>query len=115
MDFNQSCRGVFREMGIFTVYALYIYECVMFVCRNKSFFEDPNIHHHHTRAEFLRYPTHRLQLTKKGPHYMCVKLYNKLPIEIKRSENQRTFKRDVKKLLIQLEPYCLDDYINMRM
>ena len=113
MEFNQSCRTSFRVMRIMTVYALYIFECIMFVHRNRNLFEPGNSSQYNTRTNHLRYPTHRLQLTERSPEYMCVKCYNKLPTRIKRIEGQRAFKREVRNMLIQLEPYVFDDYFNM--
>ena len=112
MEFNQSCRNVFKQMGILTVYALYIFECVMFLYNNKHFFQPLNSQHYNTRTEYLKYPKHHLQLTQNSPEYMCVKLFNKLPVRTRRIESRVVFKREVRTLLINLEPYTLDDYLN---
>lgn len=111
MDFRQSCRSVFRSSGIMTVYALYIFECLMFVSKNKSLFEEQHETGYFTRAEHLTYAQHRLQLSEKNPEYMCVKLYNKLPLSIKKINGCKRFKNEVKKLLLELEPYCIEDYL----
>lgn len=115
MDYRQSCRNTFRSMGLMTVYALYIYECLMFFFNNRSlFFQNPQVNKYNTRLTHqIMYPTHRLQITEKTPHYMCIKLFNKLPMDIKTIVSNQKFKRELKKLLIQLEPYHLDDYLNM--
>lgn len=114
MDLGQSCRNTFRSLGVMTVHALYIYECLMFFYKNKnSLFQNPHINRHNTRSNHQMYPTHRLQMTEKSPGYMCLKLYNRLPVEIKRLTSQKMFKRELKKMLIQLEPYCLDDYLSV--
>lgn len=36
MGYRDSCRGIFKDKGIFTVYALYIFECLMFLHKNKN-------------------------------------------------------------------------------
>lgn len=43
---------------------------------------------------------------------MCIKVFNKLPFEIKKIENQRIFKNKVKTLFTNLEPYSVNDYLN---
>lgn len=113
LEVGQSCRTVFRRMGIMTVYALYIFECLMFLFRNRTLFVQLGDHSYNTRAEYLSYPMHRLQLSEKSPEYMCIKCYNRLPLQIKRITSQRLFKSEIKKMLINLEPYGMDDYFNM--
>lgn len=113
MDYRQSCRNTFKSMGIMTVYALYIYECLMFFFNNRaSLFTDSRTNKYNTRLDNQIYPTHHLNITEKSPNYMCIKLYNKLPIEIKQITSQKKFKVALKRLLIELEPYHLDDYLN---
>lgn len=113
MDFNQSCRNVFRQLGVLTVYALYIFECLMFLYRNKNVFRQLSSESYSTRSEYFSYPRIRLHLSQKHPEYMCIKLYNTLPVQLRRLQSRAAFKREIKKLLINLEPYTLDDYLNM--
>lgn len=61
MNFLESCR----------VYALYVYECLMFLFRNREKFEMVNS----SRTNNLLYPRHRLTVTEKSPYY--VYLFNK--------------------------------------
>ena len=102
-----------RTTGIMTVYAVYIFECLMFLRRNQNLFHNIQNNNRVTRADNYNYPVHHLHITETSPQYMCVKLYNKLPVQIKRIDSQRFFKIKIKKMLIQLEPYSINDYLNM--
>lgn len=108
MNFLESCRGVFKKLNILTVYGLYIFECLMFVIKNRDKFENV----HSNRNYNLLYPNHRLTITEKSPYYMCIKLYNKLPNNIKLINSVTKWKKNLKEKLIETEPYSLQDFFN---
>lgn len=110
MKYRDSCRGKFRNMNIMTVYALYIYECLLFVFKNRDKFDMGVSHNYNTRTQDLLYPYHRLTLSEKGPYYMCIKIFNRLPNYIKCCDSLYRFKKIVKRMLIHLEPYNCGDY-----
>lgn len=111
MGYRESCRGVFKANGILTVWGLYIYECIVFFFKNKSMF-DLEVHHsYNTRSVNVNYPIHRLTITEKNPYYACLKLFNTLQNDLKLERNEKLFKRKVKQMLINLEPYCIRDYV----
>lgn len=114
IKFGQSCRGVFRRCSIMTVYGLYIYECLMFIFKHRKDFNlYTSSHQYSTRTADLNYPIHRLTLSEKAPQYMCIKLYNKLPASIKSLLSINEFKKRLKYLLVDLEPYCLAEYLDV--
>ena len=110
MQFRESCRGVFRNEGILTVYAIYIYEALIYFFKNRASFELQILRGYNTRTLNVNYPIHRLTLTEKSPYYMCVKLFNELPNQIKNITNRKLFKNCIIKLLTELEPYSIDDF-----
>lgn len=112
MNFNDSCRGVFRTNKIMTMYALYIYECLIFIFRNRNIFPPKTNYTYSTRTLNFNYPIHRLTLTEKGPEYMCMKFFNSLPEHVKRIDSLRLYKKELKKILIDIEPYNIDDYLH---
>lgn len=113
MEYNETCRNVFRSLGLMTFWAVYIYECLMFFFKNKELFDlRPKTHVYNTRTLDVSYPIHRLTLTEKCPHYMCLRLFNALPNKIKEIGSQKMFNTEIKKMLINLEPYNLLDFIN---
>lgn len=111
--FNETCRGIFRSKRILTVYGLYIFHCLMFFVKHKHLFDTKQRHRYNTRTLDVMYPIHHLTLSEKSPYYMCIKCYNTLPVELKDIQSQKIFKRKIKLMLIELEPYSLGDYFNM--
>lgn len=111
LGFMCTCRGSFRELKIMTVYALYIFECIMFVFKNRDHFGDTGVHSYNTRSNNVLYPQHRLTLTEKSPYYMCVKLFNKLPLHMKNITSLKALKRILKQVLIETEPYSVNDFL----
>lgn len=111
MTYTDSCRGVFKRNNIMTIYGLYIYECLLFIFKNKDRFLALNTQHeHNTRTRDITYPQHNLTLTEKGPLYMCIKLFNKIPSQCKNIVSINQFKRQVKKMMLNLEPYNLEEF-----
>lgn len=110
LKYRESCKGIFKENNILTVYALYIYECLMFLFKHNENFLTEYHHRYNTRTVNINYPLHRLSLTEKGTYYRCIKFFNSLPIHIQVLQTQDIFKKHIKKYLIALEPYTLDDF-----
>ena len=112
LNFKQSCRGVFKENNLLTMYGIYIYEILLFTFKHKDLFSE--YHHQHNYVTRFKsdycYPIHRLSLTETGVKYTCLKFFNKLPEEIKDIKALSLFKSQIFKLLCQLEPYCINDY-----
>lgn len=107
----ESCRGLFRRYNILTVYGVYLYESLCFVYKNKDTFREAMTNHQHNtrhRNNFC-YPLHTSNLLEKGCYYMCLKWYNLLPRHIKEINSLQHFKRKIKNILIQLEPYNLNE------
>lgn len=114
LPYRESCRGVFRSNKILTVYGLYLFECLMFFFKNREVLFTANTDHpYNTRTLDMYYPQHRLSLTEKNPAYACIRVFNKLPQEIKSVSTLCSFKRRVKELLIDLEPYTLSEYFDV--
>ena len=109
-NYLESCRTVFKELGIMTTYAIYIYECLMFFVKNKNIFDLTPKHNYSTRTLDVNYPIHRLALSETCPHYMCLKFFNALPERLKNVSCHKKFKIEVRKMLVDLEPYNLRDF-----
>lgn len=78
--------------------------------KHKGLFDLKSKHDYSTRSLDVTYPSHRLTLTEKCPHYMCLKLFNALPDRLKIINSQKLFKKELKKLLIEMEPYSMQDF-----
>lgn len=106
----ESCKTKFKKLGILTLYGIYIYECLLFFFKYKASFNIKQQECYSTRSMDVTYPAHRLTLTEKCPHYMCLKLFNALPDKLKKIEAQKIFKKEIKKMLVNLEPYSVRDF-----
>lgn len=110
---RRSCRGEFKRNGLLTVAAIYIRECLVYVFKNKSHFEKyKSSHSYNTRTTDFMYPIHRLNTTEKNVTYSSLRLYNRLPDRIKAVTNFNTFKQKISQLLLNLEPYTLNEYLH---
>lgn len=57
------------------------------------------------------YPKHRLTLTEKNAEYCSIKYFNKLPAYIRTESNLWRYKKKVFKLLLEIEPYSVREFI----
>ena len=113
MKFLDSCRGKFRSINVLMAYGLYIQECVVFLFKHKHLFtEHVSQGTYTTRLTYYIFPKHHLTMTEKGPLYSCIKMFNKLPESIKRENELSGFKKRVFKLLLDIEPYNLGEYLS---
>nr|CAI5823046.1 unnamed protein product [Callosobruchus analis] len=108
---RESCRGKFSSNKLLTITAIYIQEILLFVFKNRQYFQKflPT-NYYPTRNFNYRFPVHHLTLTEKNVEYSCIKIFNHLPLDLKIVTDLTTFKKKIHKMLIDLEPYCLEDY-----
>nr|CAI5824056.1 unnamed protein product [Callosobruchus analis] len=87
------------------------HEILLFVFKNRQYFQKflPT-NYYPTRNFNYRFPVHHLTLTEKNVEYSCIKIFNHLPLDLKIVTDLTTFKKKIHKMLIDLEPYCLEDY-----
>ena len=111
---RDSCRLIFKSNGILTVTAMYILEACCFVKKHYSeFFKQYEVDHEYcTRtsgAGLLRIPQSTIQKIHRSPWIQCVKLYNHVPLSIRKG-SYRLFKAQLEIYLIQKDIYSLNDY-----
>lgn len=114
MKYDQSCRNIFKKIGILTIYAIYIQECVLFIKNNPVLFEkyENKKNFYETRNQDYLYPKLNLTISQRQTEYRCLKLYNSLPIHIKIIEDKNVFKKNLFKYLLDLEPYTLEEFLS---
>ena len=109
---RDSCRGTFRELNILTLPGIYIYECLVFLFKNRARFAQFEIKHQfNTRALTFNVPKHRLTTTEKSPLYSCIKYFNKLPDPLKVEKKIKLFKKSIHRILVDTEPYTVNEYL----
>lgn len=108
----ESCKGLFKAHRILTLHSLYIYESVMFVCRNYDLFGKDEINHcHETRSSgqltVCRYDYTYLQ---RNVHFQITKIYNKVH-HLRNNYSPKNFERNLKNFLIDKAYYSLQEFM----
>ena len=110
---HDTCRPLFKKLGILPLPLQYIFSLLLFVVTNKKLFLlNSQIHSIHTRhSDNLHIPQTGLTLVQKSVAYSGYKIYNHLPLHIKNiSNNVPLFKSLLRKLLLQYVFYSVDEY-----
>jgi hypothetical protein len=111
-----SCRNLFGKLGILTLASQYILSLIMFVVQNKTLFPtNCDSHAVVTRQRQTLYlPQANLTIYQRGVNYAGVKIFNKLPIEIRNTpSNLNKFKAMLKHFLITHSLYTVEEYLNV--
>lgn len=109
----ETCRGKFKKNKLLTLCGIYIQECLLYFFKNKQLFSDYEPQHNYNTRNFnYNYPIHKLTMTEKNAHYNCIKFYNRLPQSIQVVNSLRTFKKHVYELLLNIEPYTVQEFMN---
>ena len=106
-----SCRSLFKNLGVLTLPAIYILECICLVKNNRNRVDNFD-HDYNTRARKfnIRLPQHNTTLFSKHDIYVGSKLYNLLPLKIKQEASYKKFKENLKNYLIDMEPYTIEEF-----
>lgn len=111
IGYRADCRTAFIKHKILTFPSQYIYSCLLHIRANSSNYpKNSDFHLYPTRGkELYSIPHLRLTSSQMGSNYICIKLFNALPLTIKRLEFI-PFKAAIKKLLIEKAFYSLNEY-----
>jgi hypothetical protein len=98
---RDSCKEIFKNMQIMTLYSHYIYSIILFVVNNTLIFTTNNeIHKHNTRNNNNFHPAlANLTKFKKGPCISGIKAFNHLPQYLKALEHNSYFRSSLKRFL----------------
>lgn len=113
-SFLDSCVPLFIELGVLTVYSLYIFYSLIYVHSHIDDFKtNANFHSYNTRNKnSLRIQQYHYSTSQKNWFYSSTKLYNSLPTDIKLLPISK-FKSKIKKVLIRECLYNFDDFFNI--
>ena len=108
----ESCRPIFRKFKILTLASLYIFEMLCFLKKYQGKVKhNLEIHEHNTRKKHDLHTKHcNTVLYHRSVINMGIKLFNKLPIQIKQLDNFKSFKREVKTFLVHNSFYTIDEF-----
>jgi len=116
-DNRDSCRELFKKLGILPLQSQYIFSFLMFVVKNKDCFKtNSDIHSFNTRFNHdLHIPIANLAVFKKRVWYSGTKVYSHLPPTLKQlSHDVFKFKTALKRFLLANSFYTLDEYYSWK-
>jgi hypothetical protein len=110
----ESCRQIFKDFKILTMSSLYILEVSCFINKNKKNLNNNcHIHNHNTRSKCdLHVQSCNMTQYQKSVINMGIRLFNNLPDRIKMVYNYKSFKREVKLILLHNSFYSIQEYYN---
>ena len=108
-----SCRQLFKELNSLTLVLLYIMEVICYIRKHHQFVDlNSNICAHNTRRKMdIHIHSYNTDLYKRSVINMGTKLYNKLPGYIKEIDSYKTFKKELKSLLLLHSFYSVDEFV----
>lgn len=108
---KDSCRPIFVKHEILTLPCIYLYKCLLHVKENESNFATlTDFHSYNTRnSSVLFVPRHGTAKYEKSPSYQFIKIFNHLPVEVRRLCGTR-FRKVVKQILLMKGYYAVGEY-----
>lgn len=115
IQYLESVKEKFSELNILTVFGLYIYESIMYVKNNKFKLEPLITHNYNTRQNYGHVFNHyRLELFTKKTSYAGNKFLSLIPNHIKNEPNVKKFKIHLKRYLINLSLYSVEEFLEIK-
>jgi hypothetical protein len=112
---TDSCKDYFKQYNILTLPCIYILEICKFVRKHPEFYtkrEDVLKNRIMRHKGKLMLPSSRLKLHSSGPLVMSIKIYNKLPDELKDEKKETLFIHKLKQFLLSKTYYSLKEYLD---
>lgn len=113
---RDSCRPLFKNLRVLTLSSQYIYSVLVFLSDNFQIFQlNSSVHPYSTRTQNnIHCPANNLSLYQSGTYYSAIKLFNKLPHEVKDlcTSNKPQFKRILKNYLLKNAFYTVDEFLH---
>jgi hypothetical protein len=108
-----SCRQLFQELNILTLVSLYIMEVICYIRKHHQFVDlNSNLHTHNTRRKMdIHNQSYNTDLYKRSVINMGTKLYNKLSGHRKEIGSYKTFKKELKSLLLLHSFYSVEEFV----
>jgi hypothetical protein len=84
---KDSCRKLFKKLGILTLYSQYIFSTFMYVVKHKDLFKvNTEVHEINTCQKLdFHVPSARLMRIQKGLYYSGITLFNALSLRMKQA------------------------------
>jgi len=109
---RKLCRPIFRKFKILTLVSMYIFEILCFLKKYKwNLKHNSEIHGHNTRRkQDLHTQQCNTVMYQKRVINMGIKLFNKLPMQIKQLDKYKNFKKEVKTFLVHNAFYTIEEF-----
>lgn len=113
---RESCKPHFKNLKILTMPSIYILEMCKFVRKYPYFYNNlddlPRRYALRPGRNKIIKPRSQLKMHSNGPHIMSIKIYNKLPIEVKNIQKDSLFAKTLKSYLIDKTYYDIKEYLD---
>jgi hypothetical protein len=113
---SSSHRDTIRQLGILPLKSQYIFSILLLVSKNRNLFiTNYAIHNVKTRhSDNLYPPTSSLTLYQNGVNYSGIRIFNKLPAELKELvEKPKLFKSSLRRYLVSNCFYKSEQFYSM--
>ena len=115
LNYRESCRDAFRELGLLTLPCLYIHEVVLYCISRCTLVQGREVHNYGTRGrDNLRLQQHRTVTFANLPKQIGVRLINGLPEELKNIQNFNHYITQLKHVLVSKAFYSVDEFLTCR-
>lgn len=109
-DNRVHCKMLFKKFGIMPLPSLYIYASLVEIHKNINSFNTNSDHHNYSTRSANLIRTPRFRLKKSECNSLNIKLYNRLPPNMKLL-NFNQFKYVIKKIILEHCFYSVDDFM----
>ena len=109
---TQSCRNFFKHLLTFPcVYIIYL--CKYVKKKLNKFETNSHLHNYPTRhGSLLKMQKHKTALYEKSPLLAGIKFFNSLPSKIKETASLYSFKKELRKYLVEASYYSVAEFLN---
>lgn len=109
---KESCRPLFPELKVMTVYNLFIYRTLIFLRSNIDFYQTrSDVHSFNTRnKDKLDYTRCRLSVSSNTCFFNGINIFNKLPLEARKLPINR-FKSCIHRWLLNRPFYSVNEFM----
>lgn len=111
--YNFSCRNLFSELNVLTFPCLFIFHSVLHIKSNLSQYSLTGVTGYDLRMNLnISLPKHKLAKVANSPLVLPIKLYNKLPTEVKKIQKINKFRHLLMTNLVKNSFYSINEYLN---
>lgn len=113
---TDSCKPLFKKLGILTLTDIYIFESCKFVRNHPTSFTPKTGNKRNNRdLHQLQVQFSKLKLVCSGPQNMVTKVYNHIPTDLKETKDFKIFSKRLKEFLLNKNYYSVKEFLEDEM